>query len=46
MNSWGIRIIIIYIDSMLILAESRDTAAQHWEVLLFLPKTLGFIFNM
>ena len=30
---------------MLILAESRKSAVQHWEVLIFLLEALGFIIN-
>ena len=44
LREWGIRI-IIHIDDMLILAESRDAATQHLEVLLFLLEALGFIVN-
>lgn len=42
LRGWGIRI-IIYIDDMLLLVESRDTAMQHLEVLLFLLETLRFV---
>lgn len=44
LRAWGVRI-IIYIDDMLILAESRELATQHLEVLLFLLEALGFIVN-
>ena len=44
LRSWGVRI-IIYIDDMLILAETRGEASQHLEVLLFLLEALGFIVN-
>ena len=45
LRSWGIRT-IIYIDDMLILAETKGKTAQHLEVLLFLLKSLGFIVNL
>ena len=44
LRSWGVRI-IIYIDDMLILAETRGEVSQHLEVLLFLLEALGFIVN-
>ena len=44
LRSWGIRI-IIYIDDMLILANSREEATQHLEVLVLLLESLGFIIN-
>ena len=44
LRSWGIRI-IIYIDDMLILANSKKEASQHLEVLVFLLEALGFIIN-
>ena len=44
LRAWGVRT-IIYIDDMLILAESRELATQHLEVLLFLLEALGFIVN-
>ena len=40
LRAWGIRI-IIYIDDMLILVESREAAMQHLEVLIFLLEALG-----
>jgi len=43
-RAWGIRI-IIYIDNMLVLAESRESAMEHLEVLTFLLEALGFIIN-
>ena len=43
-RAWGIRI-IIYIDDMLVLSESKEMAAQHLEVLTFLLEALGFIVN-
>ena len=43
LRSWGIRI-IIYIDDMLTLANSREEATQHLEVLVLL-ESLGFIIN-
>ena len=42
LRSWGIRI-IIYIDDMLILADSNEEASQHLEVLVHLQEALGFI---
>ena len=44
LRAWGVRI-IIYIDDMLVLAESRELAAQQLETLLFLLEALGFIVN-
>lgn len=44
LRSWGVRI-IIYIEDILILAETREEANQHMEVLLFLLEALGFIIN-
>jgi len=44
LRSWGIRI-IIYIDDMFILANSKKEASQHLEVLVFLLEALGFIIN-
>ena len=44
LRGWGNRI-IIYIDDMLLMAESRDTAVQHLEVLMFLLETIGFVLN-
>ena len=43
LRSWGIRI-IVYIDDMMILANSRGEATQHLEV-LFLLEALGFMIN-
>ena len=44
LRSWGIRI-IIYIDDMLIMADSKEEASQHLEVLVHLLEALGFIIN-
>jgi len=44
LRSWGVRI-IIYIDKMLILADSKEEATQHLETLMFLLETLGFMIN-
>ena len=44
LRSWGVRI-IVYIDDMLILANSKEEAIQHLEVLLFLLEALGFMVN-
>ena len=44
LRSWDIRI-IIYIDDMLILADSKEEASKHLEVLVFLLEALGFIIN-
>jgi len=40
----GVRI-IIYIDDMLILADSKEEATQHLEALMFLLEALGFMIN-
>ena len=40
----GVRI-IIYIDDMLILAETPEQASQHLETLLWILQALGFIVN-
>ena len=45
LRSWGIRI-IIDIDDMFILAGTKEEAAQHLEVLLFLLEALGFMVNL
>ena len=44
LRSWGIGI-IIYIDDILILADSKEEATQHLEVLVSLLEALGFIIN-
>ena len=44
LRSWGIRI-IIYINDMLIMANSKEEASQHLEVLVHLLEALGFIIN-
>ena len=44
LRSWGVRI-IIYIDDMLILAETSEQASQHLETLLGILQSLGFIIN-
>ena len=44
LRAWGIQV-IIYIDNMLVLVESRELAMQHLEVLIFLLEALGFIIN-
>ena len=44
LRSWGIRI-IIYIDDILIMAESAAEVAQHLEVLIHVLQSLGFIIN-
>ena len=40
----GVRI-IVYIDDILILAETSDQASQHLETLLWTLQSLGFIIN-
>ena len=40
----GVRI-IVYIDDMLILAETPEQASQHFETLLWILRALGFIVN-
>ena len=44
LRSWGVRI-IVYIDDMLILAETPEQASQHLETLLWILQALGFIVN-
>lgn len=44
LRSWGTRI-IIYIDDILIMAESAVLASQHLEVLVHILECLGFIIN-
>jgi len=44
LRSWGVRI-IIYIDNMLIMADSKEEATHHLEVLMFLLESLGFMVN-
>ena len=42
--SWGVRI-IVYIDDMLILAETPEQVSQHLETLLWMLQALGYIVN-
>jgi len=42
LRSWGVRI-IVYIDDMLILADSKEETTQHLKVLMFLLEALGFM---
>ena len=44
LRSWGVRI-IVYINDMLILANSKEVAMQHLKTLMFLLKVLGFMIN-
>ena len=44
LRSWGVRI-IIYIDDMLILAETSEQAYQLLETLLWILQSLGFVVN-
>ena len=44
LRSWGVRI-IIYIDDMLILAETSEQAYQHIKTLLWILQFLGFVVN-
>ena len=44
LRSWGVRI-TVYIDDMLILAETPEQVSQHLETLLWILQALGFIVN-
>ena len=40
----GVRL-IVYIDDMLVLAETREKAEEHAEALVYLLQCLGFVIN-